>query len=219
MDEPAESIASGDLDASLAASRSALPKWTSASAGCISRNGRPRSPRPASCTCCVTASASRTPALGRDRQSPQTRLHRPHRGSGKGAVRRVHRRLGRQVSGDHPAGGGRLGRVHPVLGLRSGDPPDHLLHQRHRKRERPDPPSGQSPRPFPQRASCVEVRLHGRDESGPHRRRTSPLDHALETSSERLRDRLRRPPGRRTQVTQHNPSYTERWTDPITAPY
>jgi hypothetical protein len=39
-------------------------------------------------------------ALGRDRQGPQAGLHRADRGRREGAVRRVHRRVGRPLSGD-----------------------------------------------------------------------------------------------------------------------
>jgi hypothetical protein len=58
------------------------------------------------------------------------------------------------------------------------------------------------------------MRLHVDHEPGPDRRRPQTLDDAMETRVERVRDRLRRPPGRRTQVVPFNPSYTARLTDP-----
>lgn len=46
------------------------------------------------------------------------------------------------------------------------------------------------------------------------RRRPRTLDDAVETRVERVRERLRRSSGRRTQVVSVNPSYTARLTDP-----
>ncbi len=57
---------------------------------------------------------------------------------------------------------------------------------------------------------CVYMAIMSLDPTGTGR---STLDDALETRVERLRDRLRRPPGRRTQVVSFNPSYTVRLTD------
>ena len=92
--------------------------------------------------------------------------------------------------------GKRLGRVRAVPGLRSRDPPGDLLDQRDRVRERPDPARGQGPRPLPQRASRTQVCLPRDHEPGPDWRRPQTLDHALETRTQRLRHRLRRPPHR-----------------------
>ena len=89
-----------------------------------------------------------------------------------------------------------------------------LLDQRDRERQRPHPPRGQGPRALPQRAGRAQVRLHGDHEPGPDRHRAQTLDDAVETRAERVRDRLRRPPGRRTQVVPFNPSYTARLADP-----
>ncbi len=55
--------------------------------------------------------------LGQDRARPATRLHGDQRARRQGTVRRVHRDVGRQVPGDHPAVGERLDRVRPVPGL------------------------------------------------------------------------------------------------------
>jgi putative transposase len=100
--------------------------------------------------------------------------------------------------------------VRAVPGVRSGDPTGDLLDQRDRERQRPHPPRGESPRALPERAGRAQVRLHGDHEPRPDRRRPQTLDHALETRAERVRDRLRRPPGRRTQVVPFKPSYTVR---------
>ncbi len=83
-------------------------------------------------------------------------------------------------------------------------------------RQRPHPPRGQGPRALSQRAGRAQVCLHGGDEPGPDRDRPETLDDALETRSERLRDRLRRPPGRRQEVVHPTLSYTEHLTDPLT---
>lgn len=122
--------------------------------------------------------------------------------------------VGCSVSGDRAVVGQRLGGVRAVPGVRSGDPAGDLLDQRDRKRQRPHPPRGQGPRALPERAGRAQVRLHGDHEPRSHRRRPQTLDDAVETRAERVRDRLRRPPGRRTQVVPFNPSYTARLTDP-----
>jgi putative transposase len=67
--------------------------------------------------------------------------------------------VGTAVRRDHPAVGERLGAVHPVPGLRRGDPQGDLLHQCHRVAERPVPPRGQGPRPLPDRAGRAQVPL------------------------------------------------------------
>ena len=63
---------------------------------------------------------------------------------------------------------------------------------------------------LPERAGRAQVRLHGDHQPGPHRRWKQTLDDAVETRVERVRDRLRRPPRRPTQVVPLNPSYTVR---------
>lgn len=153
-------------------------------------------------------------ALGRDRQSPQAGLHRADRGRRPRTVHRVHRRVGRPVSGDRAVVEQRLGRVRAVPGVRPGDPAGDLLDQRHRERQRPYPPRRQGPRALSERAGRAQVCLHGDHEPGSDRHRPRTLDDAVETRVERVRDRLRRPPGRRTQVVSFNPSYTARLTDP-----
>ncbi|OAP24965.1 Transposase, Mutator family [Amycolatopsis sp. M39] len=73
------------------------------------------------------------------------------------------------------------------------------------ERQRPHPPRCEGPRSLPERAGRAQVRLHGDHEPGPHRLRPETLDDAVETRAERVRDRLRRPPGRRTQVVPLQP--------------
>lgn len=135
------------------------------------------------------------------RESAQAGLHRTDRGRRRATVPRVRRSLGRQVSGNRQAVGERLGRVRAVADLRRRDPQGRLLDQRDRKRQRPHPPGRASSRALPERASRPEMRLPRRHGIGPDRHRTPPLDHPLETRSQRLRPRLRRPPVRRPQLT------------------
>ena len=65
--------------------------------------------------------------LGRAQTRRQTDLHRGQRRRGPGGVRRAGREVGQPLPGDHPAVGQRLGRVHPVPGLRRRDPHGDLL--------------------------------------------------------------------------------------------
>jgi Transposase, Mutator family len=104
----------------------------------------------------------------------KARLHRRDRRGRPRAVRRVRRCLGQEVPGDRAALGERVGGVHAVPPLRHRDPPHRLHHQRDRVRERQDPAGGQGPRPLPERAGRLEVRLHGHHVPGPHRQGTSP---------------------------------------------
>ncbi len=64
-------------------------------------------------------------------------LYGADRGGRPGAVRRVRRRLGPEVSGDRETVGERLGRVHSVPAVRHRDPPHRLHHQRDRVGEMP----------------------------------------------------------------------------------
>jgi len=87
--------------------------------------------------------------LGEDREVAQARLHRADRGGRAGAVRGVHRRLGREVSGDRPALGEGLGRVRALPPVRRGDPQDRLHHQRDREHQRADPQGRPGPGTLP----------------------------------------------------------------------
>jgi len=104
-----------------------------------------------------------------------------------------HAHLGREVSGDRPAVGQRVGRVRAVPGLQPRDQKGDLLHERDREPACPVPPRHQSQRAFPQRAGGAEVPLSCRPEPGPDRQGTATLDEPLEARAERLRDHLRRP--------------------------
>jgi putative transposase len=84
------------------------------------------------------------------------RCQRQRRPSGAGGA---DREVGHQIRGDHPAVEKRLGRVHPLPGLRRRDSHRALQHERHRVLERPLPPSRQSQRPLPDRAGRAEVPL------------------------------------------------------------
>ena len=132
-------------------------------------------------------------------------VYRTHRGRGAGTVRRVHRDVGRQVSSHRPALGTGLGGVRSVPGLRRRDPHRRLQHQRDRECERPHPASGAGSRTLPERGRRPQMRLPRRDKPGPDRPRPTPVDHALETRTQRLRHRLRRTPVRRPQVTINQP--------------
>src|SRR4051812_46992361 len=75
----------------------------------------------------------------------------------------------------------------------------HTGYQRDRVAQREIPASDQGPRPLPERAVGVEVSLPSHPVAGPHRRRSSTMDDAVEASAQRVRDHLQRPlPGGRT---------------------
>ena len=131
----------------------------------------------------------------------------------EGTVRRVHRRLGCQVSGDHPAVGERLGRVRAVPRLRHRDPHRRLLHQRDRVRQRPDPPRRARPRPLPERTAalkCVYLAMMSLDPTGQGRRRwTMRWKPALNAFDITFDGRLSA-----ARNNHNNPAYTVRLTDP-----
>ena len=71
--------------------------------------------------------------LGRDQAGRETDLHRAERPRLPGPRSTSWpRRWGATVPGDHPTLGKRLGGVHPVPGLRRGDPQRDLLDERDR---------------------------------------------------------------------------------------
>ncbi len=67
---------------------------------------------------------------------------------------------------------------------------------------------------FLRRAGRAQVRPPRRHGTGPHRQGPSPLDHALEASTERVRHHLRRVPLGAPPLTINNRTYTGNWTDP-----
>src|SRR5665213_1090525 len=79
--------------------------------------------------------------------------------------------MGPALPGDDPVVGQRLGRVHPVPGLRHRDPHGDLLDECDRELERPLSASDQGPQPLPHRAGSVEVALPGDPITRPHRHR------------------------------------------------
>jgi putative transposase len=97
----------------------------------------------------------------RDRQGPQTGLHRPVGAGGEGPVRRIHGRVGPAVSGDRAALGVLVGEVRAVLGVRRGDPAGDLHDQRDRVDQRPLPEGRAGPGPLPERGRRAEVSLPG----------------------------------------------------------
>jgi transposase-like protein len=113
-----------------------------------------------------------------------------------------HRDLGRPLPCHRPAVGQRLGAIHPVPGLRPGDPQGAVLHERDRVAERPVPAGGQGPGPFPVGAGRDQVPVPGDPFAGPDRDRQGTMGHAVEAGPERIRCHLRRPvPGRRDLLT------------------
>lgn len=96
----------------------------------------------------------------------------------------------------------RLGGIHPVPGLRRGDPPRAVLHQRHRELARSLPAGGDRPWSLPDRAGRVEVSVSGDTGSGPQGHRADTMGHAVEARAQRFRRHLRRPhAGRREPLT------------------
>jgi hypothetical protein len=87
--------------------------------------------------------------LGCPQAARQAGLYRGERRCRAGGARRARRGLGQALPGGRAAVGERLGGVHPVPGLRRGDPARHLPGERDRVPERPVPAGDQGPRPLP----------------------------------------------------------------------
>jgi hypothetical protein len=105
-------------------------------------------------------------ALKRD---VKTGLHRGQRQRGADGDGPARRDLGAALPGRHPAVGERLGRVHPVPGLRHRDPHRAVLDERDRVAERPLPAGSQGQRPFPDRtgsAKCLYLVTRSLDPTG-----------------------------------------------------
>ena len=79
-----------------------------------------------------------------------------------------------------------------IPGLRRGDPNGHLPDECDRVTQRPLPASGQGPRSLPEHPGCDEDPVPGHPDSRPQGHRTDQVGHALEASTERIRDNLRR---------------------------
>ena len=82
---------------------------------------------------------ARHPGLGRSRKRSAADLHPSHRTSSEGTLRRVHRDLGPQVSGDRADVGVRVGRVRAVPAVRPGNPQDRLFRLTPSSRSTPGP--------------------------------------------------------------------------------
>jgi hypothetical protein len=108
-------------------------------------------------------------------------------------------------------------RVHPVLGLRPGDPQGAVLHQRDRVAERPLPASCESSRPLPDRAGRDEMPVPGHPIPRPERDRSDTMGCAVEASPERLRHHLRRPDAGRRATLIMKPPLHRYQTDPARA--
>ena len=128
--------------------------------------------------------------------------------------------VGQALPRDRTAVARRLGAVHPVPGLRRGDPPGAVQHERDRVAQRPLPPRGQRARPLPDRAGRDEVPLPGHPVTRSQGHRADTMDHALEASAQRVRRHLCRPDahgrGRLTNKMEAA-TYTGFLTDPIGA--
>ena len=97
----------------------------------------------------------------------------------------------------------RLERIHPVPGLRHRDKESDLFDQRHHILECPLPPCHPGAWEFFDRASRPEMPILRHPVTGPDRDRPEAMDHALETSTDRLRDHFRRPhAGKRNHLTE-----------------
>jgi putative transposase len=83
--------------------------------------------------------------------------------------------------------GERPGGVHPVPGLRRGDPARHLPGERDRVTQRPLPQSCQGARALPERHSRPEVPLPPHQSPRPHRTRQSTLGNQMEARTKRIR--------------------------------
>lgn len=86
-----------------------------------------------------------------------------------------------------------VGGVHPLPGLRRGDPPGAVLHQRHRVPARQVPARGHRARALSDRAGRPQVPVPGHQGPGPQGHRPGTMDHAVEARAQRFRRHLRRP--------------------------
>ena len=94
--------------------------------------------------------------------------------------------MGQEVSGDHEHLGMRLGGVRPVLAVRSRDPPDRLIDQRHRKPESDDLLRRPGRGPFFNERAAPKMRLPRHPRAQPDRQRQSPIGHPLGTRAQRF---------------------------------
>ena len=118
------------------------------------------------------------------------------------ALRLPGREVGQAVPGDPAAVALQLGAVHPVPGLRRGDPTSPVLHQRDRVSQRALPASRDDQGTLSNRAGRAQNAVPGHPVHGPQGHRTGTMGHPVEASSERVRRHLRRTrAGRREPLT------------------
>jgi len=129
--------------------------------------------------------------LGRPQTRCEAYLHGGQRRRCQGCLRHDGRQLEQPLSGRDSLVGQRLGGVHPILGLRRGDPQSAVQHQRDRELERPISQGCQGPRSFPDRGRGIKVLVSGHPISRSDRRRQDPMGDALEARTQRVRHHLR----------------------------
>jgi len=121
--------------------------------------------------------------LGRPEQGSTAGVHRTDRGVRARPVRRARREVGHPLPGGDQALAIGLDRVRALPGLRRGDPPDHLHHQRHRIDQRPLPAGDPRPRALPDRAGRPEMPLPGHQIARPNRPWKGSLGDPLDESA------------------------------------
>jgi hypothetical protein len=106
---------------------------------------------------------------------------------------RVRRPVGRPLPGNRATVGERLWPSSCLSSSTTSKSARSSAHERYRVDQRLLPPGGQGPRALPDRGRGVEVSVASCHQvARPDRRRQSPLDSAVEGTTQRLRDHLRR---------------------------
>jgi putative transposase len=111
----------------------------------------------------------------------------------RAAFEELTERLGQEVRGDRAPVGERVGGVHPLRGLRRGNPARHLLDQRDPITDGQVPARREGKGSLPDRAGCAKVPVSGHPIPRSDRCRQDPMDNALEARFERLRHHFQRP--------------------------
>lgn len=112
------------------------------------------------------------------------------------ALDALEEKWGGPLPGDDPVVARRLDGVHPVPGLRRGDPAGAVLHERDRVPQRPVPSRGPGPGALPHRTGRAQVPVPGRAVTGPQGHRSDTMGRAVEARPKRVRHHLRRPHAR-----------------------
>ena len=126
-------------------------------------------------------------------QGPAPHLHRTLGRGSMGGVRGAGGEMGQALPGHPQDVESSVGGVHPLPGLRRGDPPGAVLHQRHRVPARQVPARGHRARALSDRAGRPQVPVPGHQGPGPQGHRPGTMDHAVEARAQRFRRHLRRP--------------------------